>query len=124
FFPSVRNDTNAAHVSDTQLIELSPGSLGTVGGALIPPKSLIVNQGGLSFTSTGVGIVQPLLQLFKINAANDAARAAVEGARGKARNTENDVALKVHQLYYRILIAEAQRSAIQARVQASEEVQT
>src|SRR5262245_8324850 len=124
FFPSVRNDTNATHVSDTQLIELSPGSLGNVGGALIPPQSLIVSQGGLTVTSTGFGVVQPLLQLFKINAANDVARAAVQGARGKARNTENDVALKVHQVYYRILIAEAQRKAIQARVQASEELQS
>lgn len=120
FFPSVRNDTIATHVSDTQLIELPAGSLGAVGSALVPPESLILNQGGRTFTSSGVGIVQPLLQLFKINAANDIARAAVQEARGKARNTENDVVLRVQRLYYRILIAEAQRSAIEARVQASE----
>src|SRR5262245_35159775 len=65
YFPSVRNDTNAAHVSDTQLIELPPGSLGAVGNSLIPPQPLTINQGGLSFASTGFGIAQPLLQLFK-----------------------------------------------------------
>src|SRR5262245_21422799 len=53
YFPSVRNDTNTAHVSDTQLIEIPAGGFGTVGSALVPPHSIIVNQGGTSFASTG-----------------------------------------------------------------------
>lgn len=123
YFPSVRNDTNVAHVSDTQLIEIPAGGLGSAGSSLIPPQSLIINQGGLSFASTGFGIVQPLTQLLKIRAANDVARAAVAAARGKAQRTANDIALDVHKLYYRILIAEAQRSAILAKVEASDNVQ-
>jgi len=124
YFPSVRNDTNLAHVSDTQLIEIPGGGFGTVGSNLIPPQSLVINQGGLTFASNGIGVVQPLTQLLKINAANDIARAALDGSRGKARKTENDIALDVHKLYYRILIAEAQRSAILAKVEASDNLQS
>jgi outer membrane protein TolC len=124
YFPSVRNDSNVAHVSDTQLIEIPAGGLGTAGSTLIPPQPLIVNQGGLSFASSGFGIVQPLTQLLKIKAANDVARAAVQGSRGKAQRTANDIALEVHKLYYRVLIAEAQRNAILAKVEASDTLQT
>ena len=124
YFPSLRNDSILAHVSDTQLIEIPAGGLGTAGNSLIPPQSVILNQGGLSFASSGFGIVQPLTQLLKINAANDVARAAVEGSRGKAQRTANDIALQVHKLYYRILIAEAQRNAILAKMQASDTLQT
>jgi outer membrane protein TolC len=124
YFPSVRNDTNVAHVSDTQLIEIPAGGLGIVGSSLIPPQSLILNQGGQTFSSTGFGVVQPLTQLLKIKAANDVARAALEGSRRKADRTANDIALAVHRLYYRILIAEAQRNAILAKIEASDTLQT
>src|SRR5262249_4986894 len=69
------------------------------------------------------GAVQPLTQLLKIRAANDIARADVEAASGKSRGVDNSVALKVHQIYYRILIAEIRRSAAQSRIQASEDLQ-
>jgi outer membrane protein TolC len=85
---------------------------------------LVLNQGGLTFASSGFGIVQPLTQLLKIKAANDVARAAVDGSRGKAQQTANDIALQVHKLYYRILIAEAQRHAILAKMEASDTLQT
>src|SRR5262249_4774909 len=53
----------------------------------------------------------------------DIARADVEAASGKSRGVDNSVALKVHQIYYRILIAEVRRSAAQSRIQASEDLQ-
>ena len=125
YFPSVRNDTNVVHVSDTQLIEIPAGAFGSIGGNLIPADRLIISdQGGRSFASNGTGVVQPLTQLLKIKAANDVARAAVDAARGKARGTENEIALKVHQLYYQILVAEARRSAVAAKIQASEGLQS
>ena len=124
YFPSVRNDANVIHVSDTQLIEIPAGGLATVGSSLVPPQTLILNQGGQTFTSDGIGVVQPLTQLLKINAANDVALAAVAAARGKARKTQNDIALQVHRLYYRILIADAQRNAILAKIEASDALQT
>jgi outer membrane protein TolC len=124
YFPSLRNDSNLAHVSDTQLIEIPAGGLGAAGTNLIPPQPLIINQGGLTFASSGFGIVQPLTQLLKIKAVNDVARAAVQSSRGKAQRTANDIALEVHKLYYRILIAEAQRNAILAKMEATDTLQT
>src|SRR5689334_16489376 len=49
YFPSVHTESTYIHVTDTQLIELPAGSLGTVGNSLIPPSSLIVNQGAQTF---------------------------------------------------------------------------
>ncbi len=123
YFPNIRNDTNVVHVSDTQLIEIPAGAFGAVGSALIPGQRLIVNQGGQTFASNGTGVVQPLTQLLKIKAANDVARAEVDAARGKARGTENEIALKVHALYYKILVAEAHRAAVAAKIEASEDLQ-
>jgi outer membrane protein len=124
YFPWVRNETSYVRVTDTQLIEIPAGGLGSVGSAPIPPSPLIINQGGLSLTTSGTGITQPLTQLLKIRAANDIAQAEVDATRSKSRGTENTIALKVHQLYYQILIGEARRIAVQAKIQATEDVQS
>jgi len=123
YFPWVRNETTLLHVTDTQLIEIPAGGLGAFGANPVPPQPLILNQGGLSTAANGTGIVQPLTQLFKVKAANDVARADAEAARGKARGAEDNTALRVHQIYYRILIDEVRRSAVLARIQASDDVQ-
>ena len=44
YFPSIRNDTNYLHVTDTQLIQIDAGSFGTAAGALIPPKNVIITR--------------------------------------------------------------------------------
>jgi outer membrane protein TolC len=85
---------------------------------------LIINQGAPTFVTIGTGVVQPITQLFKIRAANDVAQAALDASRGKARGVENQIALTVHQLYYKILIADVRRSAVQAKIKASEDLQT
>jgi outer membrane protein TolC len=43
--------------------------------------------------------------------------------RGKARGVEDETALRVHQIYYRILIADVRRRAVLARIEASEDLQ-
>jgi len=123
YFPVVRNDTFTVHVTDTQFIEIPAGAFGVVGSKPIPSNPLVLNQGGINITTSGTGLVQPLTQLFKINAANNIARAEVDAARGKSRGVENDVALKTHQLYFKILVTEVQRSAVVAKIQASEDLQ-
>src|SRR5689334_25435016 len=39
YFPSIRNDSSFMRVTDTQLIQISPGTLGTAGGTPIPARS-------------------------------------------------------------------------------------
>src|SRR5277367_209194 len=123
YFPSIRNDSSFMHVTDTQLIEIKAGSLGVAGGTPIPPVNAIINQGGQNFTTSGTQITQPLTTLLKIRRANDLAQAELTASRAKAQLTGNDVALAVHQVYYRILIAQAHRSATEARIKASEDLQ-
>jgi outer membrane protein len=123
YFPQIRNDTNVVRLTDTQLIEIPAGGLGVVGVTRVPPQTLILNQGGVSTTTNGTGVVQPLIQLLKVRAHNDVARAESKATREKARGVENETTLLVHQIYYRILTADLRRRAVLARVQASEDVQ-
>jgi outer membrane protein TolC len=107
YFPSIRNDSSFLHVTDTELIQIKAGSLGVSGGTSIPPVNAIINQGGKTFTTSGTQITQPLTTLLKIKQANDVAEAELRASREKAQLTGNDVALAVHQVYYKILIAQA-----------------
>jgi outer membrane protein TolC len=124
YFPSVRNESSFSHLTDTQFIGIPTGSLGTVGDSQIPPRTLIISQGALDVTTIGTGVTQPLTNLLKVKAQNDMARADVEAALGQARAGENSIALRVHDIYYKILIAEMRRSALQAKIQASEDLQS
>ena len=123
YFPQVRNDTTLVHLTDTQLVEIPAGGLGIVGVTPVPSQTLILNQGGVSAATNGTGIVQPLTQLLRVKAANDVARAEAEATRGKARNVEDDTALRVHQIYYRMLIADVRLRAVLAKIQATDDVQ-
>jgi len=122
YFPLLRNDSNFLRLSDTQFIGIPAGSLGTVSGIALPESSVILNQGGKSVVTSGTSLTQPLSELLKIKPANDVVAAELRGTRAKARQTENEVALRVHQIYYRILIAQAHRKATLARIQASEDL--
>jgi outer membrane protein TolC len=124
YYPSIRNDSSFLRLTDTQLIQIAPGSLGTAGGAPIPPASSVINQGGRSLTISGTQITQPLTSLLKIKRANEIAEAEVKASREKAQLTGNDVALAVHEVYYRVLIAQAHRSAMEARIKASQDLES
>jgi outer membrane protein TolC len=123
YFPSIRNDSSFMHATDTQLIEIKSGSLGVAGGTPIPPANAIISQGGKNFTTSGTQLTQPLTTLLKIRRENDLAQAELKASREKAQLTGNDVALAVDQVYYQILIAQAHRSATEARIKASEALQ-
>jgi outer membrane protein TolC len=124
YFPVLRNDTSFLHVTDTQLIEIPAGSLGSVGSNEIPARDHILNQGGRNIFISGTGLTQPLTELFKIKAENDVARAEVEASKGKARSVKDQVELKVRQIYYKILIVQSQHQAIEARIHAAEDLQS
>ena len=123
YFPSIRNDTNFLHVTDTQLIEIRSGSLGTAGGTPIPAANEIINQGGKNFVTSGTLLTQPLTTLLKIKRENDLAQAELVASRQKAQLAGNDVALAVHQVYYKLLITQTHRRATEERVKASEALQ-
>jgi outer membrane protein TolC len=122
YYPSLRNDTSFLHLTDTQLIEIKEASLSAPGGPPIPPVNSIINQGGANLTTSGTQLTQPLTSLLKVKHANEIAEADVKASREQADLAENDVALAVHQVYYSILIAQAHRSATEARIKASQDL--
>jgi outer membrane protein TolC len=119
YFPVLRNDTSFFRVTDTQLIQIPAGSLGNG----IPTQTETINQGGRTFFTSGTQLTQPLTELFKVRAGNDVAQADVNASREKERGVENNVALKVRQLYYRILVAQSQHDAVEAKIRAVDELQ-
>jgi len=124
YFPTIHNDSNFARVTDSQLIQIKPGSLGTVGGTPIPGENVILNQGGRNLTTSGTQITQPLTSLLKIRRANDIAQAEVKASRAMAQLTSNDAALAVHEVYYAVLVAQAHRSATEARIEAAQDLES
>jgi outer membrane protein TolC len=66
YFPSIHNDSILARLTDTQLIQIQAGSLGTVSGTPVPVENSIINQGGRTLTTSGTQITQPLTSLLKI----------------------------------------------------------
>jgi len=124
YFPSIRNDSSFLRLTDTQLIQINQGSLGTVGGTPIPVANSVINQGSRNLTTSGTQITQPLTSLLKIKRANDIAQAEVKALRENAKLTGNDVALAVHQVYYQVLIAQAHRSAKEAQIKASQDLES
>ncbi|HXO06149.1 MAG TPA: TolC family protein [Candidatus Sulfotelmatobacter sp.] len=125
YFPSITNESRILYVTDTQFIQIAPGSLGTVGGTPIPAAPAIINQGEKTFITSGTGLVQPLTQLFtRVKPANDLARADLDATRANEKETENEVALRVHEIYYQILITQLHKSATEAKIRAAQETES
>jgi outer membrane protein TolC len=122
YYPNLRNDSFAGHLTDTQFIAIEQGKLGTVAGTPVPTQTAVLNQGGLSFVTSGTQLTQPLLELWKVRSANDVAAADTKVMRNKAEETKNQVSLQVHQLYYKVLILQTRRAAAQARIRANEDL--
>ncbi len=125
YFPSIKNESRLFEVTDTQFIQIPAGSLGTVGGTPLPERSDILNQGGKTFITSGTTLAEPLTQLFtRVKPSNDMARADLSATRANSQETENEVALKVHELYYRVLIAQLHRNATEAKIKAAQDLQS
>lgn len=123
YFPLLRNDSALAKVTDTQFIGIPAGSLGSIAGTPFPSQSTVINQGQRTIVTSGTSLTQPLSELWKVKAANDVSAAELSATRSSAHQTENQVALRVHQIYYRILVLNTHREAAQAKIKANEDLQ-
>jgi outer membrane protein TolC len=125
YLPSITNESDILRVTDTQFIAIGAGSLGTVAGTPVPQVSTVISQGGRTFVTSGTMLVQPLTQLFtKIKPENEAAQADLNASRADALETQNEVALKVHEIYYQLLIAQLHRSATEAKIRADQNIES
>jgi outer membrane protein TolC len=124
YFPSVTNESRIFTVTDTQFIQIPTGKFGTVDGTPVPTQPTTINQGGKTFVTSGTMLSQPLTDLFtRVKPANDAAQAEVNASRADAQETQNEVALKVHQIYYQLLVAQLRRSATAAKIRADQDLE-
>jgi outer membrane protein TolC len=124
YLPTIQNESKIFRLTDTQFVGFPTGSLGTVDGTPVPSSPVTINQGGKTVVLSGTTLAQPLTQLItKIKPANDAAEADLKASRADAQQTQNEVALKVRQIYYQILIAQLRRNATSAKIRAAQDIE-
>jgi outer membrane protein TolC len=121
YYPLIRNESKLNHITDLAGVEIPAGAFGNhPDTGLIPAQNLFLDQGANTSYTSGTGLEQPVTQMFKIRESNRAAAADIKSARAQANQTQNEIALKVRQLYYGILIAQLKQQAAQEEVSASE----
>lgn len=127
YLPHIKNESTLLHVTELAGVDIPAGAFGVPAATgPIPSRSLFIGQGSLTTYTSGTGLAQPLTQMFKIHESNRAALADVNTARIQVHEAENEVALKVRQIYYGLLIADLKMeaatdevSAMQVKVQES-----
>ena len=117
YFPSLKNESNILHVTDLQNVSIPAGAFGNAGGALLPSRDTILPQGRNTFYTSGTQLSQPLTQLSRIRDSNRIAAAEVAISSDELKKAENDIALRVHSLFYGVLIAKLQRKAAEQQAQ-------
>jgi outer membrane protein TolC len=121
YFPHIKNESSILHVTELAGVEIPVGAFGVppLTGP-IPAHSLFIDQGALTSYTSGTGLTQPFTQMFKIRASNRAATADINTAKIQVNQAENEVTLKVRQLYYELLIAQLKQEATDEEVRASQ----
>jgi outer membrane protein TolC len=122
YFPVLSNESDAAHLQNIEHMEIPMGALGVypVPGP-VPGANDSLPLGHHNFILSTTTAAQPLTQFFKIHAGVGVAKADAGVAQDNARRAENEVALKVKQLYYGLLRAERRKQAAELRIEAGEE---
>lgn len=122
YYPRLSNDSSVLGLSDTQLITIPAGALGTIPGlGPFPLQATTLNQGSYGYFISNTTLSQPLTQLFKIHEATGIARSDQKVAEADVRKAEDEVILGVHQLYFGLLTALKQKEAAQAALSAAQE---
>jgi outer membrane protein TolC len=121
YFPQIKNESTVLHITELAGVNFPEGAFGSPPSTgPIPSQSLVIDQGALTAYTSGTGLAQPLTQMFKIHQSNRAATADINSAKIQVNQAENEIALKVRQLYYGILIAQLKEQAAKAEVDASQ----
>jgi len=109
YFPEIKNQSMAGHSTAEGNIEIPAGAFGVIPNAgVVPNRDILINQGNLSFVTSGTTAAQPLTPLIRIRQANRIAASNVAVSRDELKKAENEVALKIHEVYYGILSARLQ----------------
>ena len=119
YFPRIKNESSLLHVTELAGVEIPAGAFGVPAATgAIPGKSLFIGQGSDTAYTSGTGLEQPLTQMFKIHELNRAASADANTAKIQLDQAETEVALKVRQLYYGLLVGELRLQAAKQEADA------
>jgi outer membrane protein TolC len=129
YFPELKNHSSFVHLTELERLDIPAGAFGVVPNVgLVPYQNVQINQGGSTVETSGTTLVQPLTQLIRIRQSNRIAASETASSRDDVKRAENDVAVKVHQLYFGMLAARLQKQAAdqetayaQAHLRESEE---
>jgi outer membrane protein TolC len=121
YLPQIKASGSTLHVTELAGIEIPAGAFGSFPSTgSIPAKAHIIDQGSATAYTGGVGLEQPLTQLFRIRQANIAAKQDVLIAKTQFDQTENAIAFEVRKLYYDILINQQRADASADQLAASQ----
>jgi outer membrane protein TolC len=121
YFPHIKNESTALHVTALEGVVIPAGALsqGSSGGP-IPTETLNIGQGASSTYTSGTGLIQPITQLFKVHAGVRVAEADTQIARLNATDATDSIALLVHKLFYEILTRQMELAAADESVKAGQ----
>jgi outer membrane protein TolC len=119
YFPEIHNSSTVLHITELTHIVVPQDSL-EVGGIPLPSHDTVISQGALDTYTSGTQLVQPITQAFKIHASNQAATADIHLAQIQETQAENQIALKIRELYYGILISRLKQKAAQEDLKVSQ----
>jgi outer membrane protein TolC len=121
YLPQIKASGSTLHVTELEGIEIPAGAFGShPSTGPIPSKSLFIDQGSATWYTGGVGLEQPLTQLFRIHQANVAAKQDVLISKTQFDQTKDAIALQVRKLYYDILINQQKAEASQDQLAAAQ----
>jgi|SRR5215469_3224469 len=120
YYPTLKNESKALHLTEAEHIVVPAGSFGTVAGTSVPTNPVLIAQGAVNLQISGTELSQPLTPLLKIREKNNIAGAELNASRAESRETRNEVVQRVRALYYSVLVAQSHRAAIEASIGAAE----
>jgi outer membrane protein TolC len=121
YLPHIKATGSMLYITELEGVAIPAGTFGNYPSTgPVPSKPLFIDQGSSTSYTGGVGLEQPLTQLFRIHEANVAAKEDILVARTQLDQTQDSIALQVRQLYYNILINERKLDASQDQLASAQ----
>jgi outer membrane protein TolC len=112
YFPAIKNTSTFLRTTSLENLQIPAGAFGSIPNiGLVPYRNVQITQGAQTFETSGTGLAQPLTQLIRIRQANRIAASETASTRDDLKKAENEVAVKVHELYFDILATRLQKRA-------------
>jgi outer membrane protein TolC len=112
YFPKINNESRAEHLTDLENIDIPAGAFGFLPNAgYVPNHAIEIGQGSQNLVLSGTSATQPLTPLIRIHEANRIAASEIAASRDNLKKAENEVAVKVHEVYFGTLTARLQKQA-------------